>query len=106
MSAEDTYSGHVIRDSQLKQLERGAMDQPLGWAQCLLGGGIGLTQNVLSMLKSLWLGSVPGWHDALLAIACGACFAGALALIYGKRDRKSDIAEMCQEIRDRKKRLN
>jgi hypothetical protein len=106
VTAEDTYSGHVIRDDQLAQLERGATDQSLGWAQCLLGGGIGLFQNVIALMRSLWIGGVPAWHDALLAIMCGACFAAAFALMYTNRNRKSDINTMCRGIRERKKKLN
>jgi hypothetical protein len=106
VTAEDTYSGHVVSDDQLDRLEKGGTDQSIGWAQCLLGGGIGLFQNVIALIRSLWLERVPEWHDALLALACVACFAGAVALMYGTRNRASDVTLMCKRIRDRKKRLN
>ena len=105
VTTEDTYSGHVIRDDQLTQLERGATDQSLGWAQCLLGGGIGLFQNVIALLKSLSLGKVPETQDAILALGCAACLASAAALLHANKNKDNDIKSMCNAIRSRTRTL-
>jgi hypothetical protein len=105
VTTEDTYSGHVIRDDQLSQLERGAVDQSLGWAQCLLGGGIGLFQNVISLLKALNAGKIPEVQDAILALGCAACLASAGALLYVNRNKSSDIKTLCNSIRNRTRTL-
>ena len=104
VTVEDTYALHAITEEQLDTVHRGGKDTSMGWCQALAGAALGLTQNLIDLVIDVFAGKTPARKDVLLALACAACAAGALAYFLSRRGTGTDVDGLVARIKGRKKK--
>ena len=104
VTVEETYALHAITEDQLDQVHRGGRDHSVGWCQALGGAALGLSQNMIDLVGDVFAGRTPTRKDAILALICAACAAGAASFYFAHKSKGTNVDGLVARIKGRKKR--